>query len=219
MKSPYSQADKQLAKLKKSISAEFHNTANLLNFDELNVADTKQTTKVLYDRLKSQSKQILERIAKSAYHDAYAETQSKGEREDEDKEKDFSGIALIAALFKMYHPLTRYVYKSEAHRKQERLMEGILSATGQQGIRQALDRAARLWFEQNRQYADFAVDEARLKAFKDAGVKKVQWRAEVDNNTCDECKKLNGEIFTISNVPDIPRHHHCRCYLTPVLDS
>ncbi len=210
MKSPYAHADKQLVSLKKQISAEFHNTANVMNFDELNVAQAKDLTKDLFDHLRTESKAGFQEIVRKAYYDAYIEAGGKAD------DYEVGAVGIIALLLGDYNRVTGYKYLSESRRKQERLMEGLLSAADREGARTALNRTAKLWFEQVRQYADFAVDEGRMEAFKDAGVKKVRWVAEKDEKTCADCKELDGQIFEIDAVPQIPLHRHCRCYLVPV---
>ena len=79
----------------------------------------------------------------------------------------------------------------------------------------SLRRAANLWWTQTQQYGITVVDEATLKAFKDMGVKKVKWIAELDRRTCKICRDRNGAIYELSKVPQ-KTHYNCRCYLEPV---
>lgn len=47
--------------------------------------------------------------------------------------------------------------------------------------------------------------------YKNAGVKKVQWHSMMDNRTCSECKKHNGEIMPVDKAPVNGWHIQCRC--------
>ncbi|MDO4384913.1 MAG: hypothetical protein Q4E18_02820 [Clostridia bacterium] len=212
MKSPYAHADKQLVKLKQFISAEFHNQANVMNFDEVNVASAKELTKILFDRLRSRNRQVFRDVAKQAYHAALREVGNVGENKDID-------VLVVAMLLTEYHPVTQYAYRTEARRKQDRLMEALLSAQDSESVRVAFERSARLWFDQSRQYVDFAVDEARRMAFEDAGVKMVRYKAEKDERTCTECREFDDQIYPMAEAPSLPRHRHCRCWLEPIQDN
>ena len=205
MRSPYDYADKMLAKLKQYVSAEFHNTANLMAFDEINVASVKALTVDLYDRLMSRNEQVFRRVIRQAYGAVSGDEMSEG-----------IDVALVLVLMNRYHPVTQYVYRREARRKQERLMEAILSAPDRETARAAFNKAAKLWFNQSRQYVDFSVADAREHAFKDAGVEKVRYRSEHDERTCTECRAFDGKVFRLQDAPWLPRHHRCRCWLEPV---
>jgi SPP1 gp7 family putative phage head morphogenesis protein len=50
-------------------------------------------------------------------------------------------------------------------------------------------------------------------------VEKVEWlSATEDDRVCDECEALNGQIFDIDSVPEIPVHPNCRCCTAPVVE-
>lgn len=58
------------------------------------------------------------------------------------------------------------------------------------------------------------IDEATRQIYKDSGVvKQVEWVATLEENTCDECRSLDGQRFQLDNgtKPTIPRHPNCRC--------
>ena len=214
MSSPYAYADAQIDKLKKYISAEFQNEMNALPFDELNVAKVQEQGKALFNRLKARNRVVFKRVAKSAYQEAITEARRAGFEADSDT--DGVETALIVALFARYHPVSEYVYNNELLRKRDRLCEAVSSASNRQAVRGAFERTARLWFNQSRQYVDFTVDEARLQAFSDAGVREVIWVAELDAKTCSECKERDGTIYPIDRVPNKP-HRGCRCHLRAVV--
>ena len=64
--------------------------------------------------------------------------------------------------------------------------------------------------------AEFKVaNDYDIKGYKTAGIEKYQILTAIDDRTCEECKKLDGKIFKVSeaksgiNVP--PFHPGCRC--------
>lgn len=42
-----------------------------------------------------------------------------------------------------------------------------------------------------------------------------EWSSILDDNTCEDCEALDGEIFASDEVPDFPQHAGCRCDLIP----
>ena len=76
-----------------------------------------------------------------------------------------------------------------------------------------IDKALKYLIMQTTHYADKATAEAELQAMKDAGVTKVMWLTERDDRVCDICYPLDGKVFNIDSVPDIPQHWNCRCRL------
>ena len=63
---------------------------------------------------------------------------------------------------------------------------------------------------------------ARKAAFKELGIGKYKFYAQVDERTCEQCGALHGLIFPISayevgvTAPAI--HTNCRCYTLPIRD-
>lgn len=108
--------------------------------------------------------------------------------------------------------VTLYRFGNETERKAYRLAEQ-LEVTPDRN--RAIDKAMRDWSRQVGQYAITFTDEAVVQAFKDAGVKRVQWLTEEDERTCVACSELHGMEFPINEVPAKP-HYGCRCSLKPV---
>ena len=215
MMNPYTYADSEIARMRTFVNAEFHNAVNELPFDEMNVAKVKKRAKRLFSRLADRNREACERIAKRAYEEAVREAEEARFSPVSVDEKIGSLLAL--ALFRGYHPVTEYVYNNEVIRKRDRFTESVSSARNRNAVRNAYDKATRLWFGQSRQYADLAVDVAREEAFRDAGVRRVRWIAILDKKTCAKCKERDGKIYLLSEVPDKP-HRGCRCYTIPVKD-
>ena len=121
--------------------------------------------------------------------------------------------AWIEEFFDEYNPVTKYVFSNEIDRKKSYLFEALVSDPTVK--HQSYAKAERLIINQIKQYAIDLEDDIAKVVYEDTGVKKVQWVAEDDHKTCDDCKELDGEIFDLDKAPD-KQHHNCRCYLIPV---
>lgn len=62
------------------------------------------------------------------------------------------------------------------------------------------------------------LNQATLMAYKDRGVKRVEYLAALDERTCETCGPLNGKTYVISRAPILPIHPNCRCTYIPVVD-
>lgn len=199
----YEYLDKLLENSKDKIRIEF-NRLSVTGFDELNVMNTRKLTKDMYDRLLSENNKMYLKVAIKAYSSAGG----NGEPPNED---------WLVGILAMYNLITGYLYDKEAERKRLRLNEQILTAREYSDRAMhisSLRRAADLWYTQTAQYGISVVDEATLKAYKDMGIKQVQWVSKDDGRECDDCASRDGKIYKITEVP--PKSHYgCRCYLRP----
>lgn len=210
----YKHLDTLLAKAKKKLRTEF-NRLGLLGFDELNVVNTKNITKAMFDRLLSENEKMYRKAADKAYSKAKHTAVDAGYREEEKKE--LGGEWLIGVLLG-YNLVTGYVYDREAERKRLRLNEQILTAReydDRQLFNSSLQRTANLWWTQTSQYGITVVDKATLQAYEDMGVKKVRWKSVIDGRECKVCRERHNKTYKISEVPE-KAHYNCRCYLEPV---
>jgi SPP1 gp7 family putative phage head morphogenesis protein len=203
----YETLDSLLEKTKKKVRTEF-NRLGAMGFDELNVVNTKRTTKEMFDRLLAENEKVYLKVAKDAYEKA---------KKDESEETPID-VDWLTAVLVSFNAVTGYLYKQEAERKRLRLNEQVLTAReydDRQMFNTSLRRTANLWWTQTSQYGITVVDRATLQAYKDMGVKRVRWNATVDKRTCKECRERHGKIYKISEVPE-KTHYQCRCYLEPV---
>lgn len=210
----YWRTDKYLKALKMKIRTEF-NHLSVMSFDELNVVQTTKETKETFSRLlafnSGEYKQIIHEARNYAlgYLD---EDQKKKEAEVGFDDADFLKLVLSA-----YNFVTGYLYEKEAARKRLRLAEEMLTAReyrDRKRYSQALNKTANLWYTQSGQYAISLEDETVREVWKNAGVKKVQWIAELDGRTCHTCRDLHGQVFEIDEVPN-KQHYNCRCTIKP----
>lgn len=81
-------------------------------------------------------------------------------------------------------------------------------------------RAARTLIQSE---VSFVQEQARIVAMQDAGVRKYQYLATLETNTCAECRFYDSKIFPIEeakvgeNYP--PKHGNCRCTVVAVFDG
>lgn len=229
---PYELADIASDLLRKQAIRRFQNArvkANTINFDELDVI---RICTDLYENLDSDNKKkFLELIQLT-----YRRTKPKGETEPD--------LSWLLALLDEYNPVTKYVYSHEVERKKAYLQEAIIAIsdqknsfkdlvsitranmlktgrlkaritkTKQTSIKKEFDKSLRYWSRMTDQYCIDVSDRAQLKAFNDAGVKKVRWNTELDGRECKICRDRDGKVYLIDKLPSKP-HWRCRCWFTP----
>lgn len=187
---------------------------DLANVDELNVVEV---SKELYSGLESDNEKAFLELARAKYE----ETEPHGKEKPNRK--------WLIALLLLYSPITQYIYKNEVERKRQYMQESVAGAVKVQkqhgagdkisGISQReLRKALSYWSNFTAQYADIVEYESALKAFEDAGVKKVVWNTQEDEKVCDVCGPRDGDIYPIDKIPPKP-HWHCRCWLTPYVED
>ena len=211
----YEKADKYLAYLKKLLRSEF-NRYFLLGFDELNVVRVKREAKGTYSSIDEAARNRMLIVAKEAYEQAAKEVLGS---EYETDIKKLPNVDWLNKMLKQYNRTTGYLYGTELDRKRLRYQEQLLTAREFQDrvmYNDSVKKASALLWTQISQYTINAVDEARIKAFEDFGVKKVVWHTMKDEKVCEDCDANNGKTFDIDNLP--PKHYGCRCYLTPVVN-
>ena len=211
----YEKADKYLAYLKKLLRSEF-NRYFLLGFDELNVVRVKREASGTYSSIDEAARNRMLIVAKEAYEQAAKEVLGS---EYETDIKKLPNVDWLNKMLKQYNRTTGYLYGNELDRKRLRYQEQLLTAREFQDrvmYNDSVKKASALLWTQISQYMINAVDEARIKAFEDFGVKKVVWRTMKDEKVCEDCDANNGKQFDIDNLPS--KHYGCRCYLTPVVN-
>ena len=173
------------------------NQAAQTGFDELNVLEV---TRTLYDHLKQDNQEIFLELAEERYR----ETEPHG-----DNPPDFLWLlALLAA----YNAVTKVVYENEIDRKRGYTAEGINSSAAKAT---EFRRGLSYWSRFTANYADIVTDESSLKAYRDAGVKRVRWVTAGDEKVCETCRERNGKVYSINAIPPKP-HPGCRCWYEAV---
>lgn len=216
MKTVYSDLDRQLKKIKNRIREEY-GKLSIASFDELNVIGTRERTEKMYERLKAVNAKAYIKSAKGAYDAAEKSIILAGVAEA--KKKTAIDDKWLLAVLGTYHLATGYLYNSETDRKRLRLNEEILTAREYGcyvSLRKAVKRAMDLWWTQSQQHGIYAADEGCIDAFRDYGVERVRWVAEMDGKECKTCHERNGNVYDIDKVPE-KTHYGCRCRLEPIL--
>ena len=213
----YDYADKVLKDLNKRNLRWFGKLKTIMQFDELNVF---QTVGEVYEQSAKLAKKRYASIYISAYLAAYREVNSaraeKGEADKSETVTEPTETAVNDWLLDMledYDSVTHYRFNAETERKKMRLAEALLATNISS---KEVDKALRYWTLQETQYAIRSVDDGRLQAFKDAGVKRVRWVTQNDYRVCSACDALNGKVFDIDKAPG-SQHYNDRCYLVPVI--
>lgn len=118
----------------------------------------------------------------------------------------------VDEILEQTDPVSLFRFKTETERKAYRLAEALEVAQNKDF---EIDKALKQWSQQLGQYAIEITDYATLQAFKDYGVKEVEWISMEDARVCHECKSYDRQIFDIDEVPAKP-HWGCRCVIVPV---
>lgn len=165
-------------------------------FDELSVLSV---TRELYDQLEADNRQVYLELAQERYQ----ETEPHGEEPPD--------LAWLLALLAAYNNVTKVIYDNDVDRKRQYTAEGINSSTAKVT---EFRRGLHYWADLTSNYADIVTDESTLKAYRDAGVKRVRWVTAGDEKVCETCRERNGKIYSINAIP--PKHRRCRCVFEPV---
>ena len=166
-------------------------------FDELNVLEV---TRTLYQDLQADNQSVFLELAQERYQEA----EPHGEEPPD--------LAWLLALLAAYSAVSKVVYNNEVDRKRGYTAEGINSSTAKVT---EFRRGLHYWADFTGQFADEITDEVTLKAYRDAGLKKVEWHTVLDGKECETCKERDGKIYPINAVPP-KTHKRCRCWLEAV---
>lgn len=168
-----------------------------MGFDELNVLEV---TRTLYQDLARDNQKIFLELAQERYQ----ETEPHGE--------ELPDLAWLLALLAAYNAVTKVIYDNDVDRKRQYTAEGINSSTAKVT---EFRRGLHYWADLTATYGDIVTDESTLKAYRDAGVKKVRWVTAGDEKVCETCRERNEKIYSINSIPPKP-HRRCRCVFEPV---
>lgn len=196
----YETTDKAIELLNRRATKRFEDAKDKAaqdGFDELSVLSV---TRELYDQLEQDNQSVFLELAQERYH----EVEPHGEEPPD--------LAWLLALLAAYSAVSKVVYNNEVDRKRGYTAEGINSSTAKVT---EFRRGLHYWADFTGQFADEITDEVTLKAYRDAGVKKVEWHTVLDGKECGTCKERDGKIYPINAVPP-KTHKRCRCWLEAV---
>ena len=165
-------------------------------FDELSVLSVARE---LYDQLEADNRQVYLELAQERYQEA----EPHGEEPPD--------LAWLLALLAAYSAVSKVVYNNEVDRKRGYTAEGINSSTAKVT---EFRRGLHYWADLTSTYADIVTDESTLKAYRDAGVRRVRWVTAGDEKVCETCQERNGKVYYINAIPT--KHRRCRCHYLPV---
>lgn len=196
----YALTDKAIELLNKKATKRFEDAkdeAAQTGFDELNVLEV---TRTLYQDLARDNQQVFLELAQERYQ----ETEPHGEEPPD--------LAWLLALLAAYNAVTKVIYDNDVDRKRQYTAEGINSSTAKVT---EFRRGLHYWADLTSTYADIVTDESTLKAYRDAGVRRVRWVTAGDEKVCETCRERNGKVYSINSIPPKP-HRRCRCVYEPV---
>ena len=175
----------------------------------MNITQTRKHIKKLYDNVEQMIVKEFTAIITPIEEDLQDEALDMGFDGDIRDLDD----AFVEEFFDEYNPVTKYVFRNEMDRKESRLFESLVANTMDRTHSYAT--AEKLLVRHVKQYAIDLEDRLAKVVYEDTGVKKVQWVAEKDDRTCDDCHELDGMIYNLKDVPP-KQHYQCRCYLIPI---
>src|SRR5699024_5016250 len=190
----YETTDKEIELLNSRATKRFEDAkdeAAQHGFDELNVLEV---TRTLYQDLSRDNKEVFLELAQERYQEA----EPHGEEPPD--------LAWLLALLAAYSTVSKVVYNNEVDRKRGYTAEGINSSTAKVT---EFRRGLHYWADLTSTYAVIVTDESTLKAFRDAGVRRVRWVTAGDEKVCETCRERNGKVYSINAIP--PKHRRCRC--------
>lgn len=197
-------ADKVLNTYLRQMLRKFRRTQNnLLSFDELNVANTQTAVNDLYEEVLKLALEAYRKIARYYY------------RLVRKKDEDFPLDMWLSELLEAYDPVTYYLFFSEHDRKRARMFEAMLSARTKADLKKEAFKAFRYWGRQFKHYLDKTAVNAVLEAYTKDGVTMFEWVTQKDEKVCAECAPKDGTLYTLKNLPPLPLHYNCRCFLIP----
>ena len=167
-------------------------------FDELSVLEV---TRTLYQDLDRDNQEIFLELAQERYQ----ETEPHGEEPPD--------LTWLLALLAAYNAVTKVIYDNDVDRKRQYTAEGINSSTAKVT---EFRRGLHYWAGLTADYADIVTDESTLKAYRDAGVRRVRWVTAGDEKVCETCRERNGKVYSINAIPPKP-HRRCRCTFQPIM--
>ena len=209
---PYRLADQYLERLSKLILRRTEKTRkklSLLKFDDLSVM---QEIDVLYEVIGRDCKQAFRRLYADRYREIYRYLKGK---EPDDDEIDELLDMYLAGLWDDPNENTHYAFGTELDRKRDRAKEAIIAVPTRTQKQLELAKAVRYLIQQSAWYIDFTSQDAEIQAFEDCGIKKVKRHEMKDEKVCPECRKADGEVYDIDNIPELP-HLRCRRWFTPI---
>lgn len=199
-------ADRSIKTIQREMEREFQSFSRELGFDEMNILETRKRVHAMYKRLNDIVRREYRRIARKAYRETCMEC---GKDMD-----DLEVYLFIDHVLSAYDPLSNYIFSREWTRKRDRLFESVIATQrGNQEMRTILKRGMNLLLNQVRQYADNVTVAAALKSYSDTGTEYVQWITMEDNRVCNECDSHHLVIYPLQELPPMPAHYRCRCYV------
>lgn len=194
----YTRTDKLIDALNRRYVIQFGIMRARLKFDELHIM---KLVKSLYDQLLEETIEFYIALVRTEYEEETDSVLDMVEAE-----------AFVMNLLTTANPVTEYIFDNEFHRKADKLIEALLARYEDKDS--IIDHHMKWLGRQMSQGALTVKDAILIKAYEDLGVTMVRWVTAEDEKVCEECRRLDGKVFRIKEVPDKP-HFNCRCIVIP----
>lgn len=183
-----------------------------------------QIDKVLqkdYTELGNSEESKVTDILKQSYTDVYTKTADLLNEKPELNPKQVDDA--------IYQPIDDEMYSKRIWDNKQKLIDNLKKAiddilSGDKTIDEAAKEIENIFdvtaYESKRLLeTELARTQARatLDLSKELGIKKLMWSATFENS-CKKCMALDGKIFDIDKVPDLPQHPNCKCLLLPYIE-
>lgn len=215
----YQYADKVIERFKKKIPRLLNDTRlRLTVFDEINSLLLKKLLEDAYEEIESQATYVYLSIAERTYREAFDLAKQFGY---ESGTYNPIWLGIITDWLLEYDLTTGYLFANEVTRKCDRLFEQLMGifinkkSVNDPSTMLIYKKAGKYISDQIAEYGDIIAYKAMVKAYRDAGVKKVIWFSEHDSRVCEACLSLSEQEYDIADVPPKP-HWGCRCWLLPL---
>ena len=175
---------------------------NLLSFDELNAINTQASVNSTYADVLALAMEAFRKVARAYYRKV---------RRDEDFPLDM----WLADLLNGYDPVTYYLFYPEHDRKRARMFESALASRTRADLKKEVTKAYKYWGRQFKHYLDKVAVNAVLEAYKAEGITLFEWVTQKDEKVCAECAPKDGQLYTQKELPPLPLHYNCRCFIIP----
>lgn len=184
-----------------------------MKFDEVN---TMKQIDALYEWLDQNNRKKYKELFIARYTEMLLFLRkAKRLKKDDEDELDELAEMYIFGLLSEPNEVVHYTYDSEVLRKRDRMKEAVLSVPTNTQKQIEIDKNLRFWALASAFFADFASQGAEIEALRAYGAKRVERHELMDRKTCRDCKKADGEIYSINKIPPIT-HPRCRRWFTPV---
>lgn len=194
----YDNTDKMMKIIDKYIVKEF-NSFTISGFDDLHYIKKCAT---MYNRIRKKVVNYLLDLLEKDYLDSGGDIDFLDDLHD-----------MFLTMLEKPNLTTGYSFNNEFERKASRLAEELEVSVNEQ---ESIDKAKRILSRMVGEYADITTITAYIESYKSQDIAEVIWHSQPDDRVCNTCGKLNNKVYSINELPMLPQHWGCRCWIEPI---